>query len=269
MTLRDEDKISLRQYLLGALSSEELTRRIEERLLSHDQYYQELLSAEDELIDLYLEDELSGEERELFTRHFLSTEERRKKLSFAIALNRYASIKASETETREFAHASGYATPGLENNLGWFRAFWNTSGWALRSAMALSLVIIVAAATFLLLRDPVPRTFAVLTLNASVGTRAEGSQPGEVKLPLNADALKIFLTLPDDFDEKATSYRVELETSKGATSELEILGRDGRSIFVVIPSERLEPGQYALKLFAIQADGSELRVRGSYFFNVE
>jgi hypothetical protein len=38
---------------------------------------------------------------------------------------------------------------------------------------------------------------------------------------------------------------------------------------VEIPAEELARGRYVLKLFAIKPDGSEQRISGSYFFNVE
>src|SRR5919201_243727 len=59
-------------------------------------------------------------------------------------------------------------------------------------------------------RTPTPRTFATLTLTAGAGDRAEGVQATKVKLPPDADALKIFLVLPDGVTP-AARYRAELE----------------------------------------------------------
>jgi anti-sigma factor RsiW len=83
-----EDQRSLKQYLLGQLSQEE-QRQLEVRLLNDQQFLVELLMAEDELIDEYLDGSLSEQDREKFEQHFLATTERREKLTFAKALRRY------------------------------------------------------------------------------------------------------------------------------------------------------------------------------------
>ena len=83
-----EDQRSLKQYLLGQLSQEE-QKQLEVRLLTDQQFLEELLMVEDDLIDDYLDDSLSEQEREKFEQHFLSTTERREELSFAKALRRY------------------------------------------------------------------------------------------------------------------------------------------------------------------------------------
>jgi methionine-rich copper-binding protein CopC len=120
-----------------------------------------------------------------------------------------------------------------------------------------------------LFRAPSPQTFAALTLTINVSNnRAEGAQASKVKLPLNASALKISLTLPERLPT-AARYRVELENDNGETKGLEITEQEARSVTVVIPAEQLIRGQYALKLFTTKADGTEQRINGSYFFTVE
>ena len=79
-----DDKQAIR-YLLGDLSEAEQAR-LEERFF-HDSELSELLSeAEDDLIDQYVREELSGPERERFERHFLVSERRREKMEFARGL---------------------------------------------------------------------------------------------------------------------------------------------------------------------------------------
>ena len=83
------------------------------------------------------------------------------------------------------------------------------------------------------------------------------------------DALRIFLTLPEG-TPAAARYDVELEDEKGQVERLKATAQDARTVSLVIPSERLARGQYALRLFAIGADGREQRVPGgSYLFNAE
>ncbi|HWS99684.1 MAG TPA: hypothetical protein VN256_05365 [Pyrinomonadaceae bacterium] len=88
MKADDELERLARPYLLGLLAAGE-QNRFEEGLLTNDALFEELLIAEDELIDDYLLRNLSGSEHDRFEQHFLSTPERRQKLSFAVGLNKY------------------------------------------------------------------------------------------------------------------------------------------------------------------------------------
>ena len=150
-----------------------------------------------------------------------------------------------------------------------FRALWNSQSWALRAAVSLGAIAILAGTLWLFLfRAPSPGSFATITLAHSVNNRAEGVQAGKVTLPLKADALRISLTLPERLPA-AVRYRVELENENGETRPLEIAGQEAQSVSVVIPAAQLTRGQYALKLFVVKADGTEQRIPGSYFFTVE
>lgn len=90
----------LRKYLLGELDEAE-QQATEERLLKEDKLFDLLLVAEDELVDDYLGGELSGHGRKRFESFFLSTPERQRKLSFAMALRRYVTAEvAAEAPTK-------------------------------------------------------------------------------------------------------------------------------------------------------------------------
>jgi hypothetical protein len=80
----------IRRYLLGDLA-EEQCEDLEERLLTDDETFQELLLVEDELVNDYVSGELPSVDREKFRNHFLCTPDRRQKLEFASALRRYVS----------------------------------------------------------------------------------------------------------------------------------------------------------------------------------
>ncbi|MCM3872572.1 MAG: hypothetical protein ND895_17960 [Pyrinomonadaceae bacterium] len=83
------------EYLLGELTEVEQAR-LEERFF-HDPELSELLSeAEDDLIDQYVREELSGPERERFERHSLISERRREKVEFARALLQAEKATAAE-----------------------------------------------------------------------------------------------------------------------------------------------------------------------------
>jgi hypothetical protein len=73
------------RYLLGDLSEEEKTR-LEESYFADDNLFEQLLAAEDDLIDDYVQGQLIGHERALFEKRFLNSPERRQRVALARGL---------------------------------------------------------------------------------------------------------------------------------------------------------------------------------------
>ncbi|HEX8186509.1 MAG TPA: tetratricopeptide repeat protein, partial [Blastocatellia bacterium] len=96
---RNNDEKQIVRYLLGQLGEDE-QRRVEERLISNDEYFELLLVAEDDLIDDYVKSKLPAGERERFEAYFLSTPERREKLGFARALLDYVSAESAAVQIK-------------------------------------------------------------------------------------------------------------------------------------------------------------------------
>src|SRR5580765_5396119 len=94
-----EDEILLRRYLLGQASEEEQLA-LEQRLLSDQDYFDQLLRSEEELTDEYARGEMGSPDREKFEGHFLSSPERRESLAFAQALNQYLSTHKQQIPAR-------------------------------------------------------------------------------------------------------------------------------------------------------------------------
>jgi tetratricopeptide (TPR) repeat protein len=90
MNKASEDQVAIRQYLLGNLGDKEKMRQIEEKTLLDDDFNEALSIAEDNLIEEYLDGELTEAERERFTRHFLHAPENRQKLHFISNLRELA-----------------------------------------------------------------------------------------------------------------------------------------------------------------------------------
>lgn len=112
MSEKDVEKIELRNYLLGNIAVEAEKEKVEERLMLDDAYFQEMIWQEEELVQDYVDDELTSDERRAFENHFLISDERRKKVNFARALRKYVdspdNSKKAETkikEKRNFWHA--------------------------------------------------------------------------------------------------------------------------------------------------------------------
>ena len=124
---------------------------------------------------------------------------------------------------------------------------------------------LIAALLWFVRTPRTPQTFAHLNLAISSDTRAASGQVQTVKLPLTEDALRLTLALP----EPGGRYRVQWEDVKGPLEDLEIDKQDANSVYVIIPANKLTRGQYSLKLFRKEPDGTETRVSGNYYFNVE
>jgi hypothetical protein len=77
----DSEKLMIR-YLLGDVPEDEQIR-IEERFFTDDEYFEQLLALEDDLIDDYVNGELTDREREQFEEYFLASPTRRQRVEFA------------------------------------------------------------------------------------------------------------------------------------------------------------------------------------------
>lgn len=73
------------RYLLGELSEEQQVE-IEDRAFEDKDYLASITAVENDLIDDYVRNELSGAERQQFEKRFLASAERRKRVEFARAL---------------------------------------------------------------------------------------------------------------------------------------------------------------------------------------
>lgn len=89
-----QENLELRRYLLRELPTEEALR-VEARLFLESEYLQQLHATEDELVDEYVYEELSPDERERFEAHFLSDTERYKDLEIARALKKYVPTESA------------------------------------------------------------------------------------------------------------------------------------------------------------------------------
>lgn len=102
----------LRKYLLGELPEAE-QQALEERLMTEAELFDLLQVAEDELVDDHLSGALSASERSRFDGFFLSTPERRRKLSFAMAFRRYVTAEAAVVEAPATEPATTKPSPRI------------------------------------------------------------------------------------------------------------------------------------------------------------
>lgn len=131
---RNDDEKQIINYLLSRLDEDE-QRRVEERLLTDNGYFDLLLMAEDDLIDEYLRGDLSVDERERFEAHFLCSPERRKKLNFGMALKGYISAESAAHGRKAINTRPGY---------GWWKPLFSAPFMRLAAAAIIVVVLGVA-----------------------------------------------------------------------------------------------------------------------------
>jgi hypothetical protein len=249
-------------YLLGQMPEEE-TEQFEDECFGQKSWPSQVKLVEEDLIDAYLHDEMQPEHRRLFERNYLTTAARQERVMVAAALLRQVCEPEPVVERPVVVREGETWAERL-------KAFWRGGGQGLRAATAAAaLVVLLGAAWLYVARVRPPRVVATIRLTSAVINRSEGVEVDTVKLSPDADALRVFLTLPDRA-APAPRYRVELDDEEGETVPLAVEGQDARAVSVLIPASRLSRGQqYALTLFPLGDDGTEQSAYGSYVFAVE
>jgi hypothetical protein len=119
------DQDFLVQYLLGLLPKAE-SERLDELSIAEDSFAAKLEAAENDLVDAYVRDELTGETLEQFRNHYLASPARREKVKFASALQQFGepaptpAIEEKQTDNRSSKRgwlAGIFAIPAFQSGL--------------------------------------------------------------------------------------------------------------------------------------------------------
>lgn len=137
MNTRGTNGDFIRRYLLGDLSEEE-REHVERRLMSDDDLYQQLLLAEDELVDEYVTGTLPEQDRAKFG-HFLRSPELQQDVRFTVALRKHA-LKSAPRAAAEPAPKAPRAS-----RTDWLRKFFMQPALGVSLATALLVAVLVAA----------------------------------------------------------------------------------------------------------------------------
>lgn len=253
MSLNKSDQQEIRRYLLGQLEDEE-QQKIEDRLMTESDLFEELEISKGEIVEEYCDGELTTKERDWLEQHFLASPEGQRRRTFALALKHGARSIPKRVTLVERVQTR-------------FSNLWSSQPWAV-AAIASAVVVLIVGGIVLraTLNTSRSTSFLSLTLTNSSASRSEETQPiARVSLPLNVDELRITLVLPET-PPSASSYRVE---AVEGINTLSVTGSNSNSVSVTIPTAQLRRRQYALQLYATKANGTEERVPGNYFFNVE
>jgi CHAT domain-containing protein/lipopolysaccharide biosynthesis regulator YciM len=130
----NRDDYRIRQYLLGQLTGEE-REEFERRLFAEDELFEQLQTAEDDLVDDYLTGDLSENEVALFQKNFLVGSKREREVRIGKAWRNFAAVHAGEKPPVP-VHAP----------VSKWRQFF--SSFNLKTAASMGVVLIVASATY-------------------------------------------------------------------------------------------------------------------------
>jgi hypothetical protein len=258
--MKSQEYENIRPYLLGLIQQNDQPQ-IEERLLVDNEFYEELLIAEDELIDEYLAGDLSLLERRNFEEHFLQTPEREQKVRFGRALKKYTADKARQKVlTRQW-----WSYPA---------AFLSSRNAVASLALATAALVFVVG-VWLAAKNPAqqtpagPATASIVTAVLIPGASREGGEITRISIPAGTDTIQLRLALPPGDYEK---YRAAILTSQGTSVwtgtnlQPEQLV-EGKFIVLKLPADIFRRDDYQVKLSG-QLANSSFEDAATYTFRI-
>ena len=245
MTSSPEIQGNIKKYLLGQLAGADL-EEIERRVLTDDDFHEEVQIMEDELVDEYVNAELSPDERRLFEKNFLADSESRNKLRLGYALDRHLSAQPLEREEKGLFPFLPFRNPIISYSF---------------AAAILVIAGLVSWAAFRTWRNSTPREPGkILAIELTPGiTRDEGEIK---KIAIRPGTESVELELRIASVDQYQSYRAVLQTAEGSEKfRIDDLRATTKDSHVVVPFKLaaglLTRGDYYVKL-------SGLHPRGEY-----
>jgi hypothetical protein len=148
------DDQNLKQYLLGALSETE-TERLDELSLTDDEVVEALQVVEQDLVDAYVQDELSETARAQFKSYYLASPRRRQKVAFAQAFQAQA-VKSPASRAQTETAAEVVPQPKGRSWFSTWRGF-NASRPAWQWGAAVAALVLLVTGSWLLFEHMRPR----------------------------------------------------------------------------------------------------------------
>ena len=252
-TTGSDDSLSgeARRFLLGQLSDEE-TEQFEERVLGSEEVFGEVESAEDDLFDAFVRDELVPAERRAFLERFGDQQGR---IDFARALDARARDRNVLPYSRRNASVRRFLLAAAASIVIVTAAILAWRSRALRPVGVVSTASTTSTRVSPAIAPAAPAA-AMATLEvALVGTRGSSQPPHLVLLPGTSQiALGIRINAADRFP----SYQVAVRNSEGSTvwSGPAPLASPGR-LAVQIPASPFASGDYEIAVSGKSESGSE------------
>jgi anti-sigma factor RsiW len=136
------------EYLLGSLSEPEKSR-LEAEFFVNDASFEELEIAEDELIDDYVREELSADERRKFRAKLMTSPRIVERVNFAKAFAEKTAAALSQTPEANPETEFSRAQPAAKTKKGWWEKYFVAQP-AFRTAFAAGALIILGGAVLLI-----------------------------------------------------------------------------------------------------------------------
>jgi hypothetical protein len=282
------------------LSDEEQVR-LEEEYFGDEDFFEQMLVAEDDLIDDYVRGELSTRERELFEKRFMFSEKVRRRLEFARLLKHSPAVAATVETTRA---RESEPVKRWRSSLAFLRA----QNPILQFAQVALLLLFVALALFSVARwrssSERRQTLAQQEPSQPQVQQPGGTQPPTVNVPSNQSSKEPLpatlllvpgsirsadeahtLTIPTDADRVLVQiileqdsdrlYRAEIRKVQGQDVVLwkddalqsQSTGSGEGMVDLKIPAKLLTAGDYKVKLGGITED-QKIEAVADYTFRV-
>lgn len=266
------------QYLLGLARPEDLSS-LEERIVTDSEFYDELLIAEDELIDQYLNGELSESERERFENHFLLEPERQRKLRFGRTFNKLLGTVELVPDASPLSEDLSEETPGVpkpppkpehdiippgpvSSRRPWYAAFLPSQNPILSYSLATALVLIVGTVSWFALKNwrsagpTAPGKVLAVTLTPGL-TRSVGNEIKRISIAPDVGTLHLRLQLTrDDYPSYRASLLRDDRSDVWTGDHLPPMNDGGIKVIPAdIPARLLTPGDYQIKLAGKPSNG--------------
>jgi hypothetical protein len=172
------DDQNLKQYLLGALSETE-AERLDELSLTDDEVAEALQVVEQDLVDAYVQDELSETARAQFNSYYLASPRRRQKVAFAQAFQAQA-VKSPATQASRAQTETAAEVVPRPKGRSWFSTWrgFNASRPAWQWGAAVAALVLLVTGSWLLFEHVRPRqqTAQRQTPRAAPGRSEQESQ---------------------------------------------------------------------------------------------
>ncbi|HKU76914.1 MAG TPA: hypothetical protein VJR02_23590 [Pyrinomonadaceae bacterium] len=278
MTYSSEQDRHARQFLLGELEEHE-RQQLEKRLMVNAEYQEQMLLAEETLIEDYLNGILPAEQRKEFENNFLASNLQSRRVRVLRLLANYETRKGPNSDQPQ---------PTPSGTRRWSIGFGNrTRAVVFTCLVAASLLIIGLAVSQIFQnrretqRAGIERELAQLNSTpeltvspfvvvlAPVSLR-DTNDSATLAIPLTAEVVEIRLVIGGQ--NVNTNYAAEL-TRTGTAEIFNVDGlraqstANGQAVVVRFPSRLLNRGDYRLSLIRIANDGRKT-VIGEYLFAV-
>lgn len=269
----------LKQFLLDNLSEKE-TEEIGLQIISDEDFEEKMMFAEESLIEDFLEDSLSSEEKELFFSNFLTCQERIEILEETALMKKYAQTHFVKkiNEINEI------------NSTGFFQILKNFVALNLRPIAAVLIILLIVGVVWrVFIYDTnggltqIEKDYAALnqkdlsspteTANFSnkslvAGTFRDNNSAAKLNIENLTENILFRLALPSE-TAKETNYNLELINDRQTIfrqNNLRIYqNQNGQEIKVILPKSVLPKGQSQIRL----TNASDLALSVVYNFTIE